>query len=357
METIAPSDNEPFTGSSPVYDDYDSTDVPPIFLCEKEEFMRFGSVFVPASYSLVFILSMTGNTLILIVLAKCEKLASVTNIFILNLVLSDLLFSVSLPFWAVYHSSQWIFGNIMCKIISWLFFLGFYSSVMFLTLMTVDRYLAIVHSLSTTSARRVRYATVASLAVWFISLVVSAPELIFSGERRNSNGEALCEEITFVGESYHTWKKVAFFQHSVMFYLVPLVIVIFCYSRILITITKSTLHKKCRVVKLVFFIVLLFFLCWTPYYLIIFVLFWQNVFSYSTCDTTVDYAYYICRSVAYFHCCVNPLFYTFLGTKYRKHFSYLIKLYCLPTKALKQQAVSIRLSALSNQFPNTLSSD
>ncbi|XP_078542008.1 C-C chemokine receptor type 4-like [Lissotriton helveticus] len=328
-----------------MYDDYNSTDDPLIFLCEKEELMKFGSIFVPVSYCLVFILSLTGNALILIVMAKCEKMASVTNIFILNLILSDMLFSLSLPFWAVYHFSHWIFGEIMCKIISWVFFLGFYSSVMFLTLMTIDRYLAIVHALSTARHHRIRYATGASLVIWFLSLAASIPEFIFSGERQNSNNDILCEELSFMEHHYHTWKQVSFYQHSIMFYLVPLVIIIFCYSRIVITIRKSSLHKKCRVVKLVFFIVLLFFLCWTPYYLITFILYWQNILSDSACDTSVDYAYYICRSIAYFHCCVNPLLYTFLGTKYRKHLSYLIKKKCLPVKTIQQQDLSMRMSA------------
>ncbi|XP_069070459.1 C-C chemokine receptor type 4-like [Pleurodeles waltl] len=344
METETQSYYESFTISPFLYDDYNSTNDPLIFLCDKEELMKFGSIFVPVSYYLVFILSLTGNVLILLVMAKCEKMASVTNIFILNLILSDMLFSFSLPFWAVYHSSHWIFGEIMCKIISWVFFLGFYSSVLFLTVMTIDRYLAIVHALSTTSRHRLRYATVASLVIWFLSLAASVPEFIFSGERWNSNNEALCEEISFMEQHYHTWKQVAFYQHSIIFYLVPLVIVIFCYSRIVVTITKSSLHKKCRVVKLVFFIVLLFFLCWTPYYIITFILYWQNIPSNSACDTSVDFAYYICRSIAYFHCCVNPLLYTFLGTKYRKHLSYLIKIYCLPVKSIQQQDLSSRMS-------------
>ncbi|XP_069766280.1 C-C chemokine receptor type 4-like isoform X3 [Narcine bancroftii] len=82
-------------------------------LCENHEASLFGGVFAQVFYSLIFLLSLTGNILVLWILMKYEKLKTVTDIFILNLVTSDLLFSCSLPFWAVDHAHGWIF--VTCK--------------------------------------------------------------------------------------------------------------------------------------------------------------------------------------------------------------------------------------------------
>ncbi|XP_024258102.1 C-C chemokine receptor type 3-like [Oncorhynchus tshawytscha] len=85
-----------------------------------------------------------GNNLIFYIVCKLEKHDTVGNIFLLNLLMSDLVFMSSLPFWAVsHHMSSWVFGRAWCKIVGSNYFLGFYSSILFLTLMTFDRYLAL----------------------------------------------------------------------------------------------------------------------------------------------------------------------------------------------------------------------
>ncbi|XP_029448496.1 C-C chemokine receptor type 4-like [Rhinatrema bivittatum] len=339
----------PTEDSTLFLEDYDNaTGGPLIYLCEKDDLIKFGSVFVPASYYLIFLLSLTGNSLILFILAKYEKLKTVTNIFILNLVLSDLLFSISLPFWAIYHSSQWFFGNFMCKMQSWIFFMGFYSSVLFLTLMTLDRYLVIVHALSASKARRSRYAAVTCVLVWSVSALASTLDFVFSGTSTDSNGETLCEETEYSEESWHRWKQVRYYMHSILFFLIPLLIVVYCYSRIVVKVRRCKLKEKWQVVKLIFFIVLLFFLCWTPHSIIMLLLSRQHVHAVTSCNSSLDYAYYICRSIAYFHCCVNPFFYTFVGTKFRRHIISLIQMYCTSSQAVTPPTFNIKLSSITN---------
>lgn len=74
--------------------DYD----PESFLCESKTF-TFATFSTTILYFLVFLLSLVGNSLVLWVLVKYESLESLTNVFILNLCLSDLVFSCLLPVW------------------------------------------------------------------------------------------------------------------------------------------------------------------------------------------------------------------------------------------------------------------
>ncbi|GLD50261.1 uncharacterized protein AKAME5_002787100 [Lates japonicus] len=115
--------------------DYDYDDE----VCEKGEVVQFGSIIVPVFFSLVITLSLTGNILVLVILALYENLKSLTNIFILNLAISDLVFTTGLPFWAIYHIWGWVFSEALCKIVTFVFFTGFYSSILFLTIMTIYR--------------------------------------------------------------------------------------------------------------------------------------------------------------------------------------------------------------------------
>ncbi|KAH1177277.1 hypothetical protein KIL84_010979 [Mauremys mutica] len=67
---------------------------------------HFASHFLPPLYSLVLIFGLVGNVLVVLILIKYKKLRSMTDIYLLNLAISDLLFILSLPFWAYYAARQ-----------------------------------------------------------------------------------------------------------------------------------------------------------------------------------------------------------------------------------------------------------
>ncbi|XP_019203445.1 C-C chemokine receptor type 4 isoform X3 [Oreochromis niloticus] len=117
-------------------------------LCNKTGVIQFGAIFTPVFFSIVVILSIFGNILVLVVLVKFENLKSLTNTFILNLAVSDLFFTASLPFWAYYNMHGWTLGEHACKIVNFIFCLGFYSSGILLILMTAHCYGSILKPLS-----------------------------------------------------------------------------------------------------------------------------------------------------------------------------------------------------------------
>ncbi|XP_013368799.1 PREDICTED: chemokine XC receptor 1-like [Chinchilla lanigera] len=82
------------TPETTTYFDYD----PRSFLCENEA-LTLATFTTTVLYPLVLLLSLVGNSLVLWVLVKFESLESLTNLFILNLCLSDLVFSCLLPVW------------------------------------------------------------------------------------------------------------------------------------------------------------------------------------------------------------------------------------------------------------------
>ncbi|XP_058870533.1 C-C chemokine receptor type 4-like [Acipenser ruthenus] len=296
-------------------------------MCDKKDIVAFGARFLPVFYYLVFLLSMLGNGLVLFILFKYEKLANVTNILILSLVVSNLVFISSLPFWATYHSSEWIFGSTMCKLPSTIYFIGFYSSILFLTLMTIDRYLSVVHAISAAKTRRRHYALISSTVVWCVSIAATIPEFILHDVREDNESSLLCEDTGYSNDIMKRWKQLGFYKQIVIFFLLPLIVVLFCYTRIVTTIIKTRMQQKCWALKLIFIIVVIFFLCWTPYNVVIFLESLQNLESSTddTCNNSLDYASYICRNLAYLHCCVNPVFFTFVGRKFQDHLTKFLR--------------------------------
>lgn len=294
--------------------------------CTKEAVNNFGAKFIPAFYYANFLLSYLGNGLVLFIIYKYEQLSTVTNIFLLNLVLSNILFATSLPFLAIYHQSEWIFGNALCKMVNSAYFIGFYSSILFLTLMTFDRYLAVVHAIAAAKCRKKVYAIIAAVAVWCISTLASMKELVLRNVWESPSNGLVCKESGYVESTMKMWRLVSYYQQFFGFFLLPLFTLVYCYITITIRILSTRMREKCRTIKLIFIIIFTFFVCWTPYNIVIFL---QAIQDSSTseeesCSENLDYALYISQNIAYTYCCISPVFYTFVGKKFQSHFRRLV---------------------------------
>lgn len=305
-------------------------------LCAKKTVNQFGARFIPVFYYVNFLLSYLGNGLVLFIIYKYEKLNTVTNIFLLNLVLSNILFASSLPFWATYHLSEWIFGMALCKIVSSAYFIGFYSSILFLTLMTFDRYLAVVHAVAAAKSRKKAYAIIASVTVWCVSIVASVKELVLRNVWESLFNGLMCEESGFPESTMERWRLVSYYQQFLLFFLLPLFMMMYCYISITIRILSTRMKEKCRAIKLIFVIIFTFFACWTPYNIVILLRAIQISSASEDDDScsdydSLDYALYVTRNIAYLYCCISPVFYTFVGKKFQSHFRRLMakKIPCL----------------------------
>ncbi|KAJ0032393.1 hypothetical protein NQD34_002474 [Periophthalmus magnuspinnatus] len=287
-------------------------------ICENQDVVQFESFAIPAFFALVITLSLAGNILVLVILALYENVKSLTNIFILNLAISDLVFTTCLPFWAIYHVYGWVFSEAVCKIVSFVFFTGFYSSVLFLTVMTIYRYIVVVHHFSDLNNQKKHTGILVSVFMWMLSIVAALPSLLHTTVMvsPDENDTSSC--------SYETqaWQTITTFQQNI-FFLVAFAVMAFCYIQILSKI-KQTQHKtKNRAVKLVFSIVTVFYIGWIPYNVVIFLKILENhlVPPFHECQAAIylEYAFCFSRLVAFSHCCLNPVFYAFVGEKFRSH--------------------------------------
>uniref|UniRef100_A0A3B4BPY5 G-protein coupled receptors family 1 profile domain-containing protein n=1 Tax=Pygocentrus nattereri TaxID=42514 RepID=A0A3B4BPY5_PYGNA len=306
-------DHDHETSSQPLLYEYDSS-VTSVSPCDINDVTEFGRKFLPPFYTVIFIVSMLGNGLVLFIMYKFERLNTVTNIFLINLVVSNLIFTITLPFQAVYHYSEWIFGSVICKMVGSAYFLGFHSSVLFLTLMTFDRYLAVVHVVMATKQRRSCYAFTTAAVVWGISVLASLETCINYDVTKDPIVGDVCEDN---GPKH---KVLGTYPLFVMFFILPLVVIIYCYIRIALRVVSSRMKGKHRTVKLIFVIVMLFFICWTPYNVILL----MNEETSDPCDNSLIYPQYVTHNIAHLYFCVNPVFCTFLGKKFQNHVRQLL---------------------------------
>lgn len=287
--------------------------------CDPENIPVFASTFFPVLYSLLFMTGLVGNALVIWVLTVFKKVRAMTDVYLLNLAISDLLFVFSLPFLVQYAIvKQWTFGNTMCKIISSAYFIGFYSSVFFITIMSVDRYLAIVRSVYALQVRTTAHGIITSLVLWAVAILASAPDLIFFQEMSDNN-RTKC--IPHYPDSNNSWKTFSNFEVNVLGWLIPVGVLIFCYHSILKNLQKCHTQNKYKAMKLVFIVVIVFFLFWTPVNIMLFLDSLRNMYIIDDCQTSqrLDLAMELAEALSFIHCCLNPVIYAFVGEKFKKH--------------------------------------
>ncbi|XP_045348585.1 chemokine XC receptor 1 [Leopardus geoffroyi] len=296
------------------------------FLCESKNF-AFATLSTTILYFLVFLLSLMGNSLVLWVLVKFESLESLTNVFILNLCLSDMAFSFLLPVWILGYHWGWVLGDFLCKLLNMIFSISLYSSIFFLTIMTIHRYVSVVRPLSSMRIHTLQCRVLVTAAVWATSILSSIIDAIF-------------HKVFPSGCNYSEvrWFIASVYQHNIIF-LLSVGIILFCYVEILRTLFRSRSKRHHRTVRLIFTIVVVYFLSWAPYNLILFLQTLLKLRVIQSCEfiQQLDYALLICRNVAFSHCCFNPVLYVFVGVKFRRHLKSLLRHFWL----CRQQASSI----------------
>uniref|UniRef100_A0A667Y637 Orexin receptor type 2 n=1 Tax=Myripristis murdjan TaxID=586833 RepID=A0A667Y637_9TELE len=131
-----------------------------------------------AGYIIVFFVSLIGNSLVCFAVWKNRHMRTVTNYFIVNLSLADVLVTITcLPASLVVDITEtWFFGNTLCKVVPYLQTISVSVSVLTLSGIAQDRWYAICHPLMFKStAKRARKSIV---LIWVVSCIIMIPQAI-----------------------------------------------------------------------------------------------------------------------------------------------------------------------------------
>ncbi|XP_012689842.1 lysophosphatidic acid receptor 4 [Clupea harengus] len=275
-------------------------------------------------YSVAFVLGLVTNCASLFVFCCRMKMRNETTLFMTNLALSDLVFVFTLPFKIFYNVNRhWPFGDWLCKISGGAFITNIYGSMLFLTCISVDRFLAIVYPFRSRSVRSRRNALVICVAIWILILGGGMSVTFFSATNR-AKSSTTC----FEGFSKNTWKtylsKITIFIEIVGF-LIPLLINLACSSMVLRTLRKpATLCQigtnKERVLRMIVVHLAIFIICFVPYNSVLFVYALVRTQALDSCwlERLARTLYPITLCVATLNCCFDPVVYYFTSESFQK---------------------------------------
>ncbi|KAK2919267.1 somatostatin-like receptor F_48D10.1 isoform X1 [Channa argus] len=295
------------------------------------------STLITALISLtVFTVGLTGNTLAIYVVLRYAKMKTVTNIYILNLAVADELYIIGLPFLTTQNVlSYWPFGSLLCRLVMTADSMNQFTSIFCLTVMSIDRYLAVVHPIRSTKWRHPRVAKVVSAAVWAVSFVVVLPVVIFSDVQDTFNS---CNMIW--PEPTHVWSTAFILYTATVGFFGPLLIICLCYLLIIIKVKSSGARagfpkrrrSERKVTRMVVVIVVVFVLCWLPFFIINMV----NLVVIIPESSVTAGIYFFAVILSYANSCANPLLYGFLSDNFKQSFR---KVLCVRSVRCKANGV------------------
>ncbi|XP_036617530.1 C-C chemokine receptor type 9 [Trichosurus vulpecula] len=287
-------------------------------ICMKAGVRQLARYFLPPLYWLVFVVGTLGNGLVVIMYWGCTRVKTMTDMFLLNLAIADLLFLFTLPFWAIDASSQWKFGTSMCKVVNATYKMNFYSYMLLIMCISIDRYIVIAQAMKAHRWRQkcLLYSKTVCSAIWVMALTLCIPECLYSQSKTQSDN-TIC---TMVYPSVEL-KAILSMLRFILGFFLPLTVMTGCYTIVIYTLVQAKKSSKHRALKVTVLVLIVFVLSQFPYNIIILV---QTIDAYKMfivdCDisTYIDICFQVTQTIAYFHSCLNPVLYVFVGKKFRQ---------------------------------------
>ncbi|XP_053278200.1 C5a anaphylatoxin chemotactic receptor 1 [Pleuronectes platessa] len=266
-------------------------------------------------YGLVVLLGVPGNALVVWV-TGFRMSRSVTSLWFLNLALADLLCCLSLPLLMVplAHDDHWHFGPLACTLFKGLFYLVMHCSVLQLVLISVDRWMMVSKPIWCQNSRRPKQAVCGCIAVWFLALVGSIPQFVYTKEIEVGEDKRECLTVNTVLSAW-----IIIFLRFFMGFFLPFLVIVIChlmvYRRTHSGLTRGRTRSK-RTLRIILAVVLSFFLCWLPLHIVDFLLLITP--RSSSHSPRIYMAHVLSLWLAYFNSCLNPLLYVCLGRSFKE---------------------------------------
>lgn len=300
-----------------------NTTAEPEAKCVFDEEFKF--ILLPISYGIVFVVGLPLNSWALWMFISRMRPWNATTTYMVNLALSDTLYVLSLPTLVYYYADRnnWPFGTGLCKIVRFVFYANLYSSILFLTCISVHRYMGICHPIRSLKWVKTKHARIICVAAWLVVAICLIPNLIFVTTSSKGN-ITLCHDTTKPEEFDH----YVHYSSSVMALLfgVPFLVIVLCYCLMAKRLCKSNFSSpglrmpsyKRRSIKMIIVVLVVFAICFVPFH-ITRTLYYTSRYFQADCRTLniINFTYKITRPLASVNSCLDPILYFMAGDKYR----------------------------------------
>lgn len=232
-----------------------------------------------AIYILTFLMGVPANIVAFYTFCrKVRRKATSIDVLLLNLTISDLIFLAFLPFKMKEAADDmaWLLPYPLCPFTGFLFYVTIYNSTLLLTAVSVERYLGVAFPLRYSMWRRPRYAVLASIMFWLVtmlnlSFVYIIPYVQWNrGDNGTAEGSApppsTCY-LDFTEDELDILVRLRLELFIVLF-CIPFLICCFCYVNFILILSRLpniSRRRRLRAIGLALGTLIVFTVCFGPY--------------------------------------------------------------------------------------------
>ncbi|XP_049779408.1 prolactin-releasing peptide receptor-like [Schistocerca cancellata] len=282
-------------------------------------------------YTCIFVLGVFGNVLVCYVVGRNRAMQTVTNLFISNLALSDILLCIlCVPFTPLYtFLGSWIFGSTLCHVVAFAQGTSVYISTLTLTSIAVDRFFVIVYPFK--PRMKLATCTIIISCIWLFSVMVTLPYGIYTVLRADRRA-FYCEE-HWPSERV---RQVYGGLTATLQFVLPFFIVTFCYVNVSLKLNdrarakpgsknsrreEADRDRKRRTNRMLIAMVTIFGVSWMPLTIVNLT---NDLYMSTGRWEYFNLSFFVVHALAMSSTCYNPFLYAWLNENFRKEFKQVL---------------------------------
>uniref|UniRef100_A0A3P9JN47 Neuropeptide FF receptor 2 n=1 Tax=Oryzias latipes TaxID=8090 RepID=A0A3P9JN47_ORYLA len=305
------------------------------------------------SYLLIFVVCMVGNGVVCFIVLRSKNMRTVTNLFILNLAISDLLVGIfCMPTTLLDNIiTGWPFGSIVCKLSGMVQGISVSASVFTLVAIAVDRFRCIVYPFR--QKLTIGTSKMIIVIIWVLALFIMCPSGVMLQVTEEPTVRIVVDHGSKTRPFYwcrENWpsQEMRKIYTTVLFaniYLAPLNLIVIMYARIGFTLFKTTIPptrgsgSKKRVIMMLVIVALLFVLSWLPLWTLMMLSDYARLTEHQYRVINI-YVYPFAHWLAFFNSSVNPIIYGFFNENFRRGFQAAFKFQLCSIDIVRQKTFS-----------------
>ncbi|KAJ7993459.1 hypothetical protein DPEC_G00272650 [Dallia pectoralis] len=315
----------------------------------KHRGLRRSTVFLPVclTYLLIFLVGASGNVLTCVVIARNKVMRTPTNYYLFSLAVSDLLvllLGMPLELYEMWRNYPFLFGVGGCYFQTFLFETVCFASILNVTALSVERYIAVVHPLRAKYVVTRAHAKRVIATVWGMSVLCAMPNTSLHGidvlyPARRGNATTGLPESAICTVVKPRWVYNLTIQvTTLVFFVLPMLTISALYLLIGLQLKREKMlqvmeggdsycnvrsqqqtARRRQVTKMLFVLVVVFGICWAPFHTD------RLMWSFIDVHQWVHQEVYTCVHIIsgvffYLSSAVNPILYNLMSTRFREMF-------------------------------------
>uniref|UniRef100_A0A8C6MYR4 Succinate receptor 1 n=1 Tax=Mus spicilegus TaxID=10103 RepID=A0A8C6MYR4_MUSSI len=279
--------------------------------------------YLSAFYAIEFTFGLLGNVTVVFGYLFCMKNWNSSNVYLFNLSISDFAFLCTLPMLIKsYANDKGTYGDVLCISNRYVLHTNLYTSILFLTFISMDRYLLMKYPFREHFLQKKEFAILISLAVWALVTLEVLPMLTFINSVPKEEGRN-CIDYASSGNPKHN--LIYSLCLTLLGFLIPLSVMCFFYYKMVVFLKRRSQQQATALPldkpqRLVVLAVVIFSILFTPYHIM------RNLRIASRLDSwpqgctqkAIKSIYILTRPLAFLNSAINPIFYFLMGDHYRE---------------------------------------